>query len=120
MDKKNLAEEVRKVITSFENEGKEFKFVALVPTYRWDSQTDYILQILTDWVPDSTYPGFNLIIERLYKLLDKKHIHYINRLNLYTEHGDVQALPGDPILVNNIDYHPEMALWRQMQSAAHG
>ena len=118
MDKKVLAEEVNKVVASYENEGKSFKFVSLIPVYRWDSQTSYIVQVLADWMPDTTSPHFDLFIDRLYEILGKKYMRYINRLNIYTEHGDTQALPGDPILVNNIDYHPEISLWRQMQSAS--
>ena len=119
MDKTILAEEIRKVIASFEKEGKYFEFAALVPTYRGDSKTSYIFQVSAEWLVNMSTPEFTLIIQRLYELLEDKFILYINRVNIYKEYGDIQALPGDVILINKIGYQPEVSLLRKIQAAVH-
>lgn len=84
MDKKILVEKIKQVIASFKNEGKEFSFVGLQPVYPDSDNTSYILVIRASWLDEfSDYQSIAVITRRLFDLLDKKTLKYINRVEIH-------------------------------------
>ena len=68
MDKKILVENVKKVIDSFKNEGKDFSFVGLIPLYG----SSYILSVNGTWLESlTTYQSISIITRRMFDLLDR-------------------------------------------------
>ena len=83
MDKKILVEKVRGVIASFKNEGKDFSFVGLKPVYPWPD-TSYILVVSASFLDKFTNnQGISIMTDRLFDILDKKTLRYINRVEVH-------------------------------------
>ena len=100
MDKKVLVEQVKRVIDSFKNEGKNFSFVGLIPVY----QNSYILSVSADWLePFSTYESISIITRRMFELLDSKTIRHLNRVEIYDKNNLLDN-SNDLILEDTIGY----------------
>ncbi len=82
MDKKLLVIEIKKVIEAFREQSKTFDFVALVSTYGTDDS--FILNVRADWLDTfpSRYEAIDLIVQKLYELMDKTYLRAINRIHL--------------------------------------
>lgn len=80
MDKKLLVTEIQKVIATFKAEDRTFDFVCLEPIH--GSETSFILNVKANWlnVYSSCYEAIDLIVNRLYLILDKETLKYINRV----------------------------------------
>lgn len=80
MDKKLLVTEIQKVVATFKVEDRTFDFVCLEPIH--GSETSFILNIKANWLNtySSCYEAIDLIVNRLYSILDKETLKYINRV----------------------------------------
>lgn len=80
MDKKLLVTEIQKVIATFKAENRTFDFVCLEPIH--GSETSSILNVKANWLNaySSCYEAIDLIVHRLYSILDKETLKYINRV----------------------------------------
>lgn len=117
MDIEVLKKEVQRVIDALKADGKVFDFVALIPTYPGDSQTSYIIQVHGDWInKENFWENFDLISRKLFDVLDKSIIRYINRIAPLDKNSDIQPWDEDLILINKINYKPD--IWRLVQSHA--
>lgn len=115
MDTEILKKEVQRVIDALEAEGKIFDFVALIPTYPGDSQTSYIIQVHGDWITRSNFwESFSIVSDKLFEILDKSILLYINRIAPLDKHSDIQPWDEDLILINKINYKPD--IWRLVQA----
>jgi hypothetical protein len=86
MDKKILVEKIKNIIASFKKEGKDFSFVGLQPVYPDSDNTSYILVIRANWLDEfSDYQSIAIITRRLFELLDKKTLKYINRVEVHNK-----------------------------------
>ncbi len=85
MDKKILVNKIRQVIDSFAQENKQFSFVGLTPVYPEFDNTSYILSVKANWLTPQS--GIAIVTKRLFDLLDKKTLRYINRVEV----GDVNT-----------------------------
>ena len=109
MDIKTLKSEIAKVITALQEEGKVFDFVGLTPAYPGDSQTSYIIQVSADWLNiRNPHDGLRFIVDKIFALLDKSTIRYINRvqvIDLINEDTPKDNL----ILINKLNYQPNLS-----------
>ena len=100
MDKKVLVEQVKRVIDSFKNEGKNFSFVGLIPVY----QNSYILSVSADWLESITInQGISIMTNRMFELLDSKTIRHLNRVEIYDKNNLLND-NNDLILEDTIGY----------------
>lgn len=100
MDKKILVENVKKVIDSFKNEGKDFSFVGLIPLYG----SSYILSVNGTWLESlTTYQSISIITRRMFDLLDSKTLRHINRVEIFNK-NTLNDMSNDLILEDTIGY----------------
>jgi hypothetical protein len=102
MDKKILVEKVKSVIQSFQQEDKGFSFVGLVPVYPGIDSTSYILSVRAAWLePLGHFNSISIISQRLFELLDKKTLRYINRVEILDENQE-DGITQEPDFQSNI------------------
>jgi hypothetical protein len=91
MDKKLLVAEIQKVVATFKEEAKTFDFVCLEPIH--GSETSFILNVKANWlsVYSSCYEAIDLIVHRLYEILDKETLKYINRVYIVDENEELHC-----------------------------
>lgn len=110
MDKKLLVTEIQKVIATFKPENKIFDFVCLEPIH--GSETSFILNVKANWSnPSSSYEAIDLIVHRLYDVLDKETLKYINRVyivnteprkNWEEAFAEMHRNGDDKLLINSV------------------
>lgn len=73
-----------KVLESFENEGRSFRFAALIPVYPWPS-TSYILLLDGDWLDEmSVFEAIDIVVPRIHQVIKQPGIRgKINRVNIW-------------------------------------
>ncbi len=75
MDKEILVTEIRAVLDSFQPEGKDFTFAALVPVYPGLPSTSYILVLNGEWLQErSIFESIKIITERIFKTISDPKI----------------------------------------------
>ena len=75
MDKDTLVKEIKAVLDSFQPEGINFSFAALVPVYPGLPSTSYILLLNGEWLQDiSIFESTKIIIERIFKRISDPEI----------------------------------------------
>jgi hypothetical protein len=82
MDKNLLVIEVKKVIDSFKADQRTFDLVYLESTYGTDDS--FILNLKADWLDarSALYEAIDLIVKRLYQIMDKTYLIAINRVHI--------------------------------------
>ena len=102
-----LKAEVEKVIQVIEAEAHPFWFVGLIPTYPGLVADSYILQLGADWLDrHSRTDNLDYVIKKLYAILPAKAIQQINRIDIFSEDGELHCPSEDLILRNAIGYKP--------------
>lgn len=75
MVKDALVVEIRKVLNSFLEEGKDFSFAALIPVYPGLPSTSYTLLLNGEWLQNmSVFDSTKIIIERIFKIIDDSKV----------------------------------------------
>ena len=102
-----MKSDIKKYIESIKKDGKDFSFVALIPTYPGLANTSYILQVKADWI-ENTYSKkvFDYMVPKMFEILDQPTRMCINRIDIFDENGDIYCMSDDLILVNKIKYSP--------------
>jgi len=82
MDKKVLVTEIRKVVEAFKQESKTFELVYLESTYGTDNS--FILNVQAEWLDNfsSRYDAIDLIVQKLYEIMDKSYLKTIHRVHI--------------------------------------
>ncbi len=117
MAKELLVKGVQKVLKSFQEEGKDFHFAALVPVYPGLPSTSYVLLLDGDWLQNiSVFESRKLIIERIFKSIDepeiRKKINSIsvwNRGNAFQPGIEAEILIDDKSISRFFNYAPAMS-----------
>lgn len=107
MDIKQLKLNVNKYIVAMKKDGKDFLFVALIPTYPGIDDTSYILQVKADWI-DRIHckKVFDYMIPKMFEVLDQPTRRCINRIDIFDEKSDIYCMSKDLIIRNSINYNP--------------
>lgn len=107
MDIEQLKAEIEKVIQAIEADAHPFWFVGLIPTYPGLITDSYILQLGADWLDRrSRTDNLDHVIKKLYAILPAVAIQQINRIDIFSEEGELHCPSVKLILRNTIDYNP--------------
>lgn len=75
MAKDSLVTELKSVLDSFQPEGKDFSFAALVPVYPGLPSTSYVLLLNGEWLQQmSIFESTKMVIERMFKMVKDPEI----------------------------------------------
>lgn len=70
MDKETLVTAVKAVLDSFQKEGKDFSFAALLPVFPGLPSTSYTLLLNGNWLRQmSVFESTKLVIERIFQVI---------------------------------------------------
>jgi hypothetical protein len=70
-----LVTAIKSVLNSFQLEGKDFSFAALVPVYPGLPSTSYILLLNGEWLQQmSVFESTKMVIERIFKMINDPEI----------------------------------------------
>lgn len=117
MAKETLVTEVKSVLNSFQSEGKEFRFAALVPVYPGLPSTSYILLLNSEWLQEtSIFESTRIIIERIFKIINDPEIRQkIDSVDVWLKGQVYQAGMEAIILIDSdnlgrfFNYSPTLA-----------
>jgi hypothetical protein len=106
MDIKDLKTQVENYIKAMKEDGHNFQFVALIPTYPGISDTSYILQVKADWIQDC-FTAFEYMTPKMFEVIKDVSVRKcLNRIDIYNEHNELHCRSEDLILINEIGYRP--------------
>ncbi len=104
MDKNLLVIEIKKVIDSFKEQSKTFDFVGLESTYGTDDS--FILHLKAEWLDNfsSRYDAIELIVKKLFEMLDKTYLRAINRVHILDKTEKLPYYSIDLIIEKSDNY----------------
>ncbi|OWY22522.1 hypothetical protein C7N43_38120 [Sphingobacteriales bacterium UPWRP_1] len=107
MDKDTLKQHCLKVIESFTDQGHSVELAGIVPLYPQLPTTSYVLQVFSTWLNQmpTCNAATNMVIARLYELMPREALRYINRVEICDENGEIHCM-SDDLIINDLNFQP--------------
>ena len=104
MATKALVNDTLKVLKSFQNEGRDFRFAALVPVYPGLGSTSYILLVDAEWLDNMTFHEAAVILTtRIFSVIQDVNIRKkINRVDVWLKGGVYERGVEAEILIDKV------------------